>query len=182
MSKIGVRPIQIPNDVTVDVTNQLIRCQGPEGTLERIIPEIIKIEANHQNMVVKRLNDSMRAKAFHGLYRALIANMVEGVTKGFEKNLELKGVGYRAQVKDKTLTLWLGFSHPIHFEIPDGITIAVEKNTLVKIRGINKELVGEVAAQIKRFRPVEPYQGRGIKYHGELVKRKAGKSVKSTTG
>lgn len=177
MSKIGRKLIAIPQGVSVSITDHLVVCLGPKGKLEQTVPPELTVAIQQDKWIqVRRHNDHKKSRAFHGLYRSLIVNLVQGVSQGFSKTLNLKGTGYRAALEGNNLTLWLGFSHPIVFTIPTGITITVEKNTIVHVQGIDKELVGETAARIRRLRPVEPFKGRGIRYSDEIVRRKAGKT------
>lgn len=178
MSRIGKRPIPIPAKVTVTVDGQSINVKGPKGELSRTLPFGVVVEQEGDLLLVKRRDDSRPARERHGLCRTLVANMVEGVSQGFQKRLEIQGVGYRAQVQGKTLNLSLGFSHPVKFDPPSGIDFAVENNTNVIISGIDKEIVGNIAASIRATRPPEPYKGKGVRYAGEFVRRKAGKSGK----
>ncbi|MEL6228514.1 MAG: 50S ribosomal protein L6 [Cyanobacteria bacterium J06627_3] len=178
MSRIGKKPVPVPSGVTVSVDSQSVVVKGPKGELSLVLPGEVDIAQEGEQIVVTRQNDSRTARSCHGLSRTLIANMVEGVSKGFEKRLEIKGVGYRAAVKGKTLTMSLGYSHPVEFEPPAGIEFKVEGNTNVIVTGIDKELVGTVAAKIRDARPPEPYKGKGVRYLGEMVRRKAGKAGK----
>lgn len=178
MSRIGKKPVPVPSGVTVSIDAQSVAVKGPKGELSRVLPREVNIAQEGEHVVVTRQNDSRTARARHGLSRTLIANMIEGVSKGFEKRLEIKGVGYRAAVKGKTLTMNLGYSHPVEFEPPAGIEFKVESNTNVIVSGIDKELVGTVAAKIRDARPPEPYKGKGVRYLGEMVRRKAGKAGK----
>lgn len=181
MSRIGKQAIKIPSGVTVSVNNSTVTCEGALGKHGLNIPQSISLLVDKDQIYVKRSSDSAQTKALHGLWRSLIANAVEGVSRGFEKSLELKGVGYRAAAEGQVLTLWLGYSHPIVYQLPAGASAQVEKNTHIKIHGVDKQLIGEVAATIRRFRPVEPYKGRGIRYRGEVVMKKAGKSAKTSS-
>lgn len=178
MSRIGKKPVPVPSGVTVSVDSQSVVVKGPKGELSLVLPGEVDVAQTGEQIVVTRQSDSRTARACHGLSRTLIANMVEGVSKGFEKRLEIKGVGYRAAVKGKTLTMSLGYSHPVEFEPPVGIDFKVEGNTNVIVTGIDKELVGTIAAKIRDARPPEPYKGKGVRYLGEMVRRKAGKSGK----
>ena len=178
MSRIGKKPVPVPSGVTVSIDAQSVVVKGPKGELSRVLPGEVSLAQEGEEVVVTRQDDSRTARARHGLSRTLIANMVEGVSKGFEKRLEIKGVGYRASVKGKTLTMNLGYSHPVEFEPPAGIEFKVESNTNVIVSGIDKELVGTVAAKIRDARPPEPYKGKGVRYLGEMVRRKAGKAGK----
>lgn len=178
MSRIGKRPIPLPNNVSVSLDGQHVSVKGPKGQLSLSLTEHVTIEQEGDTLLVKRVDESRVARARHGLSRTLVANMVEGVSNGFQKKLEIQGVGYRAQVKGKTLVLNVGYSQPIEVEPPDGIDLAVEANTNVIVSGIDKEIVGNIAAKIRDVRPPEPYKGKGIRYAGEYILRKAGKSGK----
>lgn len=178
MSRIGKRPIPVPDKVTVTLDGQNVSLKGPKGELSRELPPEVSVEQEGENILVKRRDESRPARQRHGLCRTLVANMVEGVSKGFEKRLEIQGVGYRAQVKGKNLVLNVGYSNPVEMEPPEGITLAVENNTNVIVTGIDKEVVGNTAARIRAVRPPEPYKGKGIRYAGEQIRRKAGKSGK----
>ena len=178
MSRIGKKPVPVPSGVTISIDAQSVVVKGPKGELSRVLPNEVNIAQEGEQVVVTRQDDSRVSRARHGLSRTLIANMVEGVSKGFEKRLEIKGVGYRAAVKGKTLTMNLGYSHPVEFEPPAGIEFKVESNTNVIVSGIDKELVGTIAAKIRDARPPEPYKGKGVRYSGEMVRRKAGKAGK----
>ena len=175
MSRIGKQPIPVPDGVTVVVEPALVRVSGPKGELsERVSPDLT-VEQNDGEVLVSRPSDRGEHRALHGLTRSLIFNMVEGVTQGYEKRLQIQGVGYRAQLKGKSLELALGYSHPVPVEPPDGIEFEVPIPTEVVVRGISKQVVGEVAAQIRDKRPPEPYKGKGIRYRDEHVVRKVGK-------
>ncbi|MEA5497495.1 MAG: 50S ribosomal protein L6 [Limnoraphis robusta] len=178
MSRIGKRPIPIPQKVTLTIEGQQITVKGPKGELTRVLPAQVLLEQEGEALLVKRRDESRVARQRHGLCRTLVANMVDGVSKGFEKRLEIQGVGYRAQVQGRNLILNVGYSKPVEMNPPQGITVAVENNTNVIVSGIDKEIVGNVAAQIRAVRPPEPYKGKGIRYAGELVRRKAGKTGK----
>ncbi|NJK47951.1 50S ribosomal protein L6 [Candidatus Gracilibacteria bacterium] len=178
MSRIGKRPITIPNKVTVEINGQTVVVKGPKGTLERTLPTQVKVEQEGEILQVVRQNESRVARERHGLSRTLVANMVEGVSSGFSKRLEIQGVGYRAQAQGSKLTLNVGYSKPVEMSMPKEIQVAVENNTQVVISGIDKEIVGNIAAQIRAVRPPEPYKGKGIRYQGEFVRRKAGKTGK----
>ena len=175
MSRIGKMPITVPNTVTIDVANGLVHVKGPKGELERQIPERITVTREDGTLRVERSTDEPTDRSLHGLTRSLIANMVTGVTDGFTRRLEINGVGYRAAVSAGNLVLQVGFSHPVLVPAPPGITFAVQANAIT-ISGADKELVGEIAAQIRRVRPPEPYKGKGIKYAEEVIRRKAGKA------
>lgn len=179
MSKIGKKPIKIPDGVVVKVEGSVVTATGPKGTLSCAFRPEIKVSVEGGNVLVERVQDSPKAKSLHGLTRTLVANMILGVDKGWNKGLELVGVGYRAALSDSTLVLNVGFSHPVKFPAPDGITFEVVENTKVNVFGVDKQLVGEVASQIRRIRPPEPYKGKGIRYIGEVVRRKAGKAAKA---
>jgi large subunit ribosomal protein L6 len=178
MSRIGKRPIPIPNKVNVEINGQHVAVKGPKGNLERTLPERVVVQQADSTLNVLRQDDSRVARQRHGLCRTLVANMVEGVSQGFEKRLSIQGVGYRAQAQGSKLTLNVGYSKPVEMTMPEGIQVAVENNTLVIISGIDKEIVGNVAAKIRAVRPPEPYKGKGIRYLGEFVRRKAGKTGK----
>ena len=178
MSRIGKRPITIPDKVTVDIKDSHVTVKGPKGTLARELPSLVAVEQDGNVVQVVTQNESRIARQRHGLSRTLVANMVEGVSKGFEKKLQIQGVGYRAQAQGKKLTLNVGYSKPVEMEMPEGITVAVEKNTEITVSGIDKEVVGNTAATIRGVRPPEPYKGKGIRYLGEMVRRKAGKTGK----
>jgi len=176
MSRIGKRPVPLPNNVKCDFKEREITIAGPKGKLNFQIPQGIEVEIESNKIIVKRENDEKRIRALHGLTRAIINNMVIGVTEGFQKELEIVGVGYRAQVQGKKLVLQLGFSHPVEYHIPEGITIETPNPTTIIVKGIDKQKVGEVAAEIRAYYPPEPYKGKGIRYRGEYVRRKAGKA------
>ena len=178
MSRIGKRPINIPNKVTITIDGQKVMVKGPKGELSREITPEISIEQEGETIVVKPRNNSRRARQRYGLSRTLVANMVEGVSNGYQKRLEIQGVGYRALVQGTNLILNVGYSKPVEMPAPEGIQVAVENNTNVIVSGINKELVGNMAAKIRAVRPPEVYKGKGIRYAGELVRRKAGKTGK----
>jgi len=176
MSRIGRKPVPLPKGVTATVDGQTVVIKGPKGSLTRTFHRDMAIALEGGQLVVSRPSDDRGHRALHGLTRALLANMVEGVTQGFRKQLELHGVGYKAEAQAKGVKLVVGLSHPVQFPAPTGVQISVENNTLVKIEGIDKELVGQVAAEIRKVRPPEPYKGKGIRYQGEHVRRKAGKA------
>ncbi len=178
MSRIGRMPIAIPAGVTVDVAeNNKVTVKGPKGTLERVLPSEMEIKVEGTEISVSRPNDLKRMKALHGLTRTLINNMVVGVTEGFEKKLEVNGVGYKAQKSGKKLTLSLGYSHPVEMEDPEGVETTVDGNNII-VKGIDKEKVGQFAAEIRDKRRPEPYKGKGIKYADEVIRRKVGKTGK----
>jgi len=178
MSRIGKRPIPIPAKVSITIDGQHVQVKGPKGELARTLPTGVTVVQEGDTVLVQRINDSRLARERHGLCRTLVANMVEGVANGYEKRLEIQGIGYRAQVQGKNLNMSLGYSHPVVFEPPEGIEFAVENNTNVIVSGIDKELVGNMAARIRASRPPEPYKGKGVRYAGEYIRRKAGKSGK----
>ncbi|MEB3309395.1 MAG: 50S ribosomal protein L6 [Snowella sp.] len=178
MSRIGKRPIPIPAKVTIDINEGHLTVKGPKGTLERDLPEKVTVQQDGETLNVVRQDESRTARERHGLVRTLVANMVEGVSKGFEKRLDIQGVGYRAQAQGSKIVLNLGYSKPVEMTMPQGIQVAVENNTQVIVSGIDKELVGNIAAKIRATRPPEPYKGKGVRYLGEFVRRKAGKTAK----
>jgi large subunit ribosomal protein L6 len=175
MSRIGKRSIPIPANVNVEWKDDILTIAGPKGRLERKIHPAVKLSRGDGQLVVSIIDSEKNSSALHGLYRALIANMVTGVSKGFEKSLEIVGVGYRAELAGRVATFHLGYSHPISYELPAGIDAKVDK-TRITLRGIDKELLGKTAAKIRGFRKPEPYKGKGVKYADELIKRKAGKT------
>ncbi len=175
MSRVGKLPIDIVDKVEVKLDGNHIKVKGPKGELERTLSDVVKVAIEDKQIVVTRPDDSSQARAHQGLVRSLVANMVEGVSKGFERTLEINGVGYRAEKKGSFVRLDLGFSHPIMFELPEGVDIEI-KNTTVTLKSINKETVTQTAAQIRSLRPPEPYKGKGIKYNDEVIRRKAGKA------
>ena len=179
MSRIGKQPIPIPDGVKVEGRDGGVTVTGPNGELSQAINPDITIVVADGEVRVERPSDEREHRALHGLYRSLIANMVEGVTKGFEKRLEIQGVGYRAALKGSGLEMQLGFSHPVDFPAPEGITFEVPAPNRITVRGIDKQLVGETAARIRRIRKPEPYKGKGIRYEGEYVRKKAGKAAKA---
>ena len=180
VSRIGKMPIDIPDGVKVQIDRKIIKVSGPKGALEHKLDAEVSAVVEDNKIIVKRGSDRKLARAKHGLHRALISNMVIGVTTGFEKILEIKGVGYRAQVQGQKLQLQLGFSHPVTYEVPSNIEIEVRKNNQIVVKGIDKQLVGEVAVAIRNMKKPEPYKGKGIRYLGEYVKHKVGKTA--TTG
>ena len=178
MSRIGKQPIPVPAGVEVSIVDNTITVKGAQGELSYTFNDIMTVVAEGEEIIVSRPDDSREAKSFHGLTRTLIANMVEGVSKGFEKKLELVGVGYRAALKGTNLELSLGYSHPVVIEAPQGITFVVPDQTHITVKGADKQLVGETAAVIRKWRKPEPYKGKGIRYEGEVVRRKLGKAAK----
>ncbi len=177
MSRIGKKPVSIPSGVKVALSGNCINIEGPKGKLSRVLNPAVSVEVDAETIQVRMVDDS-KGTAMQGLTRSLIANMIEGVSKGFEKVLEINGVGYRADLQGRNLNLSLGFSHPVVYTLPEGITAEVEKQTKIVVRGIDKELVGATAAKIRSFREPEPYKGKGIKYADERIVRKAGKAGK----
>lgn len=175
MSRIGRAPIQIPDGVTVTVSGQNVTVKGPKGELSHSVVEPIRVAQEDGTIVVTRPTDRGTHRALHGLSRTLVANMVEGVSNGFERQLEIVGVGYRAQLKGSNLEMALGFSHPVTIPPPEGVSFEVPAPTQVVVRGIDKQVVGQIAAQIRGVRPPEPYKGKGVRYAGEQVRRKVGK-------
>ncbi|MCI9067938.1 MAG: 50S ribosomal protein L6 [Lachnospiraceae bacterium] len=179
MSRIGRMPIAVPAGVTVDIAeNNKVSVKGPKGTLERVLPAEMEIKLEDGHIVVTRPNDLKKMKSLHGLTRSLLANMVHGVTEGYEKALEVNGVGYRAQKQGKKLVLSLGYSHPVEMEDPEGLESVVEGQNKIIVKGIDKEKVGQYAAEIRDKRRPEPYKGKGIKYADEVIRRKVGKTGK----
>lgn len=177
MSRIGKYPVNIDDKATVTVAGQTVTVKGAKSALTYNLDKKITAKVDGKTVVLTRADDSKQSKSLHGLYKVLIANAVKGVTAGFTKSLEMHGVGYRGTVAGKKLELALGFSHPVIFDIPEGIEIKVDKQTTVSVTGADKALVGQVAAKIRGFRPPEPYLGKGVRYVGEHIKRKAGKSA-----
>ncbi len=175
MSRIGKQPIAIPKGVTPTVNGQTVSVKGSKGTLELTLVDDVELTLDDDGLTVKPRDDSARARAMWGMQRTLVANMVHGVSEGFSKDLEVNGVGYRAQVQGNNLQLQLGFSHDVLYPIPDGIEIKCEKPTAIRVSGIDKQKVGQVAAEIRRYRPPEPYKGKGVKYADEFIFRKEGK-------
>lgn len=178
MSRIGKKPVEIPSGVTITMNGNTVTVKGPKGELSRTFNPDMEIKVEENILTVSRPSDSKEHRALHGTTRSLLANMVEGVSKGFEKNLELIGVGYRAQKQGKKLVLNVGYSHPVEFEPQEGLEVEVPANTKIIVKGINKEHVGALAADIRSVRPPEPYKGKGIRYEGEYVRRKEGKTGK----
>ena len=179
MSRIGRKPVPLPEGVAAQLDGHKITVKGPKGEISRTLHEDMALALEDSTVVVKRPSDESQHKALHGLTRTLVANMVQGVTEGFAKSLEIQGVGYKAEPKPFGVQLVVGFSHPVPYTAPKGIKITVTNNVLVKIEGIDKELVGQVAAELRNVRPPEPYKGKGIRYAGEQVRRKAGKTAQA---
>jgi large subunit ribosomal protein L6 len=176
MSRIGRKPVAIPKGVTVQLQGHTLSVKGPKGELSRSFHPEMALAVQGEQVVVTRPSDELKHKALHGLSRTLVQNMVDGVTRGFVKTLEIQGVGFKAETKPFGLQLALGFSHPVQYKAPSGIKFTVDNNTVVKIEGPDKELVGQVAAEIRSLRKPEPYKGKGVRYQGETVRRKAGKT------
>lgn len=176
MSRIGRKPVTVPKGVTLQLEGNNVAVKGPRGELRRRLHPDMQIALDKDQFTVARPSEEKRHKALHGLTRTLVQNMVEGVSKGFSKTLEIQGVGYKAEAKPYGVNLIVGYSHPVKYEAPKGIKISVDNNTVVKIEGADKELVGQVAAELRAVRPPEPYKGKGIRYQGEHVRRKAGKT------
>jgi large subunit ribosomal protein L6 len=179
MSRIGKKPVPLPSGVTAAIAGQTITVKGPKGEISRTVHQELALALEDNSVAVRRPSDEPRHKALHGLTRTLVANMVEGVTKGFAKSLEIQGVGYKAEVKPFGVQLVVGFSHPVPYHAPKGIKITVDNNVQVKVEGVDKELVGQVASELRAVRPPEPYKGKGIRYTGEQVRRKAGKTAQA---
>lgn len=179
MSRIGKKPVALPQGVTARIEGARITVKGPKGELSRLLPADIGVAVDGGNVVVTRPSEETRHKALHGLTRTLVANMVEGVTQGFTKALEIQGVGYKAEPKPFGVQLVVGFSHPVPYHAPEGIKITVTNNVQIKVEGMDKEVVGQVAAELRNVRPPEPYKGKGIRYAGEQVRRKAGKTAQA---
>jgi large subunit ribosomal protein L6 len=176
MSRIGKHPVIVPNGVTVTVDGNTVKVKGPKGELSRTLHSDMKVASENGSIVVSRPSDEANHKALHGLSRTLISNMIEGVTKGYSKQLDIVGVGYKAETRPYGLQLALGYSHPIEYRAPQGIKLTAPAPTQIIIEGPNKEVVGQVAAELRSLRPPEPYKGKGIKYAGEQIRRKAGKA------
>jgi large subunit ribosomal protein L6 len=177
MSRIGKKPVAIPNNVTVTVDGSTVKVKGPKGELTRTFDPGMKISVEGNEVIIDRPGEEKRDRAMHGLTRALLANMVTGVTEGFKKTLEIVGVGYKAEKRGKNLVVTVGYSHPVNYPEPSGITLSTPAPTTIVIEGIDKQKVGQVAAELREFRPPEPYKGKGIRYQGEQVRRKAGKTA-----
>ena len=176
MSRVGRSPIPVPSGVEVTIADRHVTVKGPKGTLERDIAETISVRREGEELLVERPDDERENRALHGLTRSLLANMVTGVTDGFRKELDIVGVGYRAEVKGKQVHFALGYSHPVIFDIPAGIEVQVDKQTHVTVTGVDRQLVGQVAANIRSLRKPDPYQQKGVRYMGEVLKKKAGKT------
>jgi large subunit ribosomal protein L6 len=176
VSRIGKKPINVPKNVVIEINNNIVKVKGPKGELIQKLTEAVKLVQEESQLIVERISDSKAHRALHGLSRALLANMVEGVTQGFEKKLELVGVGYRAQMQGSKLVINIGFSHLVEINPPVGIEFEVPAPTRINIKGIDKQLVGNTAAHIRAIRKPEPYKGKGIKYENEVIRRKVGKA------
>ncbi len=177
MSRIGKIPVILPKEVKVSITPTEVNLEGPKGKQKLVLPYGIKVEQKAEGLCISRANDTKQSRANHGTVRALIKNMIQGVAKGHVKNLEIQGIGFRAQATGQKLNLNLGFSHPVELVIPDGIKVATPKPTEIKLEGVDKLMLGQIAATIRAVKPPEPYKGKGIRYVGEVVKRKQGKSA-----
>jgi large subunit ribosomal protein L6 len=177
MSRIGKKPIVIPQGVKVHVENGLVRAEGPKGKLAQPVPHGLTAKVDNGHLVLSREGDERQVRALHGLTRALVANMVNGVKDGFEKKLEIVGIGYRAQMQGRNIQLALGFSHPVIFPLPEGITAEIDKQVSITLRGADKALLGETAAKLRSLRKPDPYKGKGIKYADEVIRRKVGKKA-----
>jgi large subunit ribosomal protein L6 len=176
MSRIGKKPIAIPKGVTIKVDGNVVDVKGPKGQMRQALPPGTSAAVEDGNLVTKKDNDSRELSKFHGLARSLVNNAVQGVTEGWKKELDIVGVGYRAEMKGKQVVLALGYSHPIVFEVPAGIDIAIDKQTHITVTGVDRQLVGQVAANIRRMRKPDPYKQKGVRYTGEVLKKKAGKT------
>lgn len=177
MSRIGRKPISIPQGVKVTLEGQTVQVNGPKGSLSHDVPPVLTVSLQDAQLLVLRTSDNRPVRALHGLTRALLANMVHGVTEGFERKLEIVGIGYRAQLQGKNLQLALGYSYPVAFPLPEGIQAEVEKQTLITLRGIDKALLGQTAAKLRDLRKPDPYKGKGVKYADEVIRRKVGKKA-----
>jgi len=182
VSRIGKLPIAIPAGVKVAVDASGIRIEGPKGKLQAVVPSGVSIKVEGDSMRVERANEDRKIRALHGLTRKLVANMAQGVSVGFSRILDINGVGYRAEVKGQEIHMTLGYSHPVVFPLPQGVTAAVERQIIITLSGADRQILGETAAKIRMLRPPEPYKGKGIKYREEFIKRKAGKAVGSAGG
>ncbi len=176
MSRIGKAPVPIPQGVNVDLRDGTVHVKGPKGNLSERIPEAIEVVIESGQVLLKRPDDRKQSRALHGLARALLANMVKGVTEQFTKELEIQGVGYRADAQGKKLVLNVGYSHPVEMEVPEGLKVSVDRNVVIKIEGASSQRVGQFAADVRSVRPPEPYKGKGIRYVGEHIRRKVGKA------
>ncbi len=177
MSRIGVKPVEVPKGVTVTAGNGVVEVTGPKGSMHWAPPPFINVSVSDDKVKVDRKGDEKPARAMHGTARSLIANMVKGVNEGFERKLQIEGVGFRAQIQGRDLTMSLGYSHPVNYTVPEDVTVAVSDGTKISVAGVDKQKVGLVSAQIRSYCPAEPYKGKGIRYSDENVRRKAGKTV-----
>ena len=177
MSRIGKKPVEIPQGVKVQVENGLVRAEGPKGKLSQSIPQGLHAKIENNMVVLTREADHRQARALHGMARALVANMVSGVKAGFERKLDIVGIGYRAQMQGKAIQLALGYSHPVIFPLPDGVTAEIDKQVSITLRGADKALLGQTAAKLRALRKPDPYKGKGIRYSGEVVRKKVGKKA-----
>ncbi len=178
MSRVGLKPIPVPSGVTVSLDRfPEVSVKGPKGELTQTLPDVCTIRQEGDTIFVTRSSEDRIARSMHGLTRTLLANMIQGVSEGFTRELEIVGVGYKAEAKGRQLVLTLGFSHPVNYAVPEGITIETPEPTKVRVSGIDKQKVGQVAAEIRAYRPPEPYKGKGVKYAGEVIQRKAGKTA-----
>jgi len=182
VSRIGKLPITIPSGVKVAVDNQTVRLEGPKGKLQSAIPQGVAVKVDGNLVRVERASNERKIRSLHGLTRKLIANMTQGVSQGFNRVLDINGVGYRAEVKGQEIHMTLGYSHPVVFPLPAGVSASVERQVIITLSGADRQVVGETAAKIRSLRPPEPYKGKGIKYHEEVIQRKAGKAVGSAGG
>jgi large subunit ribosomal protein L6 len=177
MSRIGKKPVVIPQGVKVQVENGLVRAEGPKGKLSQFLPDGLVAKLENNTLVLTRAADDRQARALHGTARALVANMVNGVKNGFERKLEIVGIGYRAQMQGKAIQLALGYSHPVIFPLPDGITAEIDKQVTITLRGADKAVLGQTAAKLRALRKPDPYKGKGVKYANEVIRRKVGKKA-----
>jgi len=177
MSRIGLQPIAVPSDVTVQVSDNAISVKGPKGEISRVFPPCVIVEIKDGQAVVRRKSEDKFARSMHGTARSLLSNMIRGVREPFKRDLEIQGVGFRASIQGQKLNMALGYSHPIDYAVPTGITVTVAENTKISVTGVDKQLVGQVSAQIRSYYPAEPYKGKGVRYSDEHVRRKAGKTV-----
>ena len=182
MSRIGNKPISIPDGVSLETIEGGVRVKGPKGTLTEKLPAVIDMQISDGQVRFARPDDSVENRSLHGLARALVANMVRGVVTPFAVELEIQGVGYRAEVAGKKLTLLLGFSHPVEMQVPEGLSVSVDRNVIVRVEGIDRRQVGQFAADVRKLRPPEPYKGKGVRYVGEQVRRKVGKAATGSAG
>jgi large subunit ribosomal protein L6 len=177
MSRVGIKPIEVPGDVTLSIDGAQVSVKGPKGELAWTFPEAVAFALEDGKLTVSRTSEDKFARAMHGTARSLISNMIQGVKDGFKKDLEIQGVGFRASVQGDKLTMALGFSHPIEYVVPEGVTVTVADNTKLSVTGVDKQKVGQVSAHIRGYYPAEPYKGKGVRYSDEQVRRKAGKTV-----